>query len=560
MGRGIADITGEPADCELLGYGKSWQRSRGLHTRLRSRAFAFDSDGTRLLLIVNDLPLVFSSLHRAVLAELDYPEANVLITATHTHCGPGGYAHHLLYNLSNGFHPQTFQAIVDGMLEAAERAEADLAEATVSLAHGELHDASVNRSKVAFDRNPADDRAFFPPGGIDPQTSDLRIERGGRVDGVLNFFATHGTSMTNRNRLISSDNKGYAALHWERHVEAVDYAEPSFVSAFAQTNAGDMSPNLNRRAGSGPTEDEFANTRIIGTRQYDAAAKLLSEPGVPAVPVAGPLDARLTYVDLSACDVAPEFTSDGRMHRTSGPFAGAAALAGTDEGKGFAGFRQERNPVVDALSERVFYRSAALRDSQAPKGLAAPGALLNRVRPFIATRYPMQLLRLGPLYLIGIPGEVTVVAGLRLRRVVAGRVGADVRDVLVVGYSNGYFHYVTTPEEYDAQRYEGGSTMFGRWQLPALQQTVAGLATALHDGVPVDRGEPEPDLSAKQRPARRKPPADDPQAGRVLSGPRAEYVPGQQVRVTFAGAYPNNDLHRGGTYLDVQRLVGDVWT
>lgn len=39
VGRGIADITGEPADCELLGYGKSWQRSRGLHTRLRSRAF-----------------------------------------------------------------------------------------------------------------------------------------------------------------------------------------------------------------------------------------------------------------------------------------------------------------------------------------------------------------------------------------------------------------------------------------------------------------------------------------------------------------------------------------
>ena len=36
------------------------------------------------------------------------------------------------------------------------------------------------------------------------------------------------------------------------------------VAAFAQTNAGDMSPNLNRRPGSGPTEDEFENTRIIG--------------------------------------------------------------------------------------------------------------------------------------------------------------------------------------------------------------------------------------------------------------------------------------------------------
>ena len=27
----------------------------------------------------------------------------------------------------------------------------------------------------------------------------------------------------------------------------------------------------------------------------------------------------------------------------------------------------------------------------------------------------------------------------------------------------------------------------------------------------------------------------------------------------FAGAHPNNDLRRGGTYLEVQRQVGDGW-
>ena len=43
----------------------------------------------------------------------------------------------------------------------------------------------------------------------------LRIERDGRLVGAINWFATHGTSMTNRNMLISGDNKGYAAYHWE---------------------------------------------------------------------------------------------------------------------------------------------------------------------------------------------------------------------------------------------------------------------------------------------------------------------------------------------------------
>jgi neutral ceramidase len=165
-----------------------------------------------VLLLINDLPLVFSSLHHAVLPRLaaqygeQYTEANVLITATHTHCGPGGYSHHLLYNLSNGFHPQTFDAIVDGMLEAVARAHADVAPSTLTLAHGELHDASINRSRVAFERNPQADREFFPH-GIDPQTTVLRIERDGRVVGVINWFATHGTSMTNQNRLISSDTR-----------------------------------------------------------------------------------------------------------------------------------------------------------------------------------------------------------------------------------------------------------------------------------------------------------------------------------------------------------------
>jgi len=66
------------------------------------------------------------------------------------------------------------------------------------------------------------------PDGIDPQTTLLRIERDGAVVGAINWFATHGTSMTNENRLISSDNKGYAAYHWERLVESVDYlARPS---------------------------------------------------------------------------------------------------------------------------------------------------------------------------------------------------------------------------------------------------------------------------------------------------------------------------------------------
>ena len=569
VGRGIADITGEPAECGMMGYGKADQKSAGIHLRLRSRAFVFATENARdlaVLLVVAELPLVFDSVRQEVLRRLAerfgarYTDANTMITCTHTHCGPGGYSHHTLYNITTGgFHAKTFAAIVDGIVESIQFAHDDIAPARLSLAFGELHDASVNRSQTSFELNPDEDRAVFP-GAVDPQTTLLSIERDGRLVGAVNWFATHGTSMTNKNRLISSDNKGYAAYAWERVEHRVDYLadeQPSFIGAFAQTNAGDMSPNLNRRPGSGPTEDEFENTRIIGTRQYEAAARLLGSGDE----VRGPLDTRLVYIDLSDFAVDARFCPDGKPHRTSGPCAAAAATAGTDEGPGFFGFHQGRNPFFDTLSRQVAYRlSPELRDSQAPKGLILP-RFANRVTPLVQHRIPVQLIRLGSLYLIGLPAEITIVSGLRLRRAVAAILGAPLTHVLVAGYSNGYVHYVTTPEEYVAQRYEAGSTMFGRWELPALVQTASLLASAMRDGRPVERGTPPPDLSARAKDKRRARPDVEVGGafGDVLVPPRPAYRRGDTVRAEFVGAYPNNDLHRGGTFVEVQRPAGDSW-
>ncbi|HVS68388.1 MAG TPA: neutral/alkaline ceramidase [Mycobacteriales bacterium] len=571
VGRGISDVTGELSGCGLLGYGKADQVSKGLHTRLRTRAFIFvdAASSERVLICVSDLPLMFDSVHREVLRRLaakyadQYTDVNTMLTVTHTHCGPGGYSHHRLYNMTtHGFHPVTFQAIVDGIVEAVDRAHADIAPATLTLSRGELADASVNRSPQSFARNPESDKAHFPH-AIDPQTTLLRVERDGRVVGAINWFATHGTSMTNRNCLVSGDNKGYAAYHWERVVSGVDYLAgptPDFISAFAQTNTGDMSPNLNRRPGSGPTEDEFENTRIIGQRQADAAAALAKVAGVE---VTGGVAARTTYVDLGDVTVSPEYTGDGREHRTTPNMGGAAALAGTDEGPGFPGFKQGRNRLVDAFTRATYYRfSSRLRDSQSPKGIVLPGGVMNRLAPFVQERVPVQLLRIGRLYLIGIPGEVTITAGLRMRREVAGVVGAELDDVLVAGYSNAYIHYVTTPEEYEEQRYEGGSTLFGRWEAPALTQIAVQLATAMRDGSAVRRGDPPPDLSRRnKRDVKTKP--DKRVLGRafgdVLSAPRGRYSRGDVVEVAFAGANPNHDLHRGGTYLEVEREVDGSW-
>src|SRR5438445_13733709 len=96
VGRGISDITGEAADCAMMGYGKADQKSAGIHLRLRSRAFVFADadtpDAAPLLLVVAALPLVVDSVRQDVLRRLAddcgprYLDANTMTHCPHTHC------------------------------------------------------------------------------------------------------------------------------------------------------------------------------------------------------------------------------------------------------------------------------------------------------------------------------------------------------------------------------------------------------------------------------------------------------------------------------------------
>ncbi|OKJ49515.1 alkaline ceramidase [Streptomyces sp. CB02009] len=565
VGRGIADATGEVAEVGMMGYGRIDQQAAGLHTRLRARAFVVVAPRSdrRVLLVVVDCAMIFESVRQKVVKRLVqkygrlYHDGNVLITATHSHSGPGGYAHHLLYNLTTlGFHRKTFDAMVEGIVEAVRQAHDDTAPSDLVLSHGRLTGASINRSRAAFDRNPEADRRHFP-NAVDPQSTLLRIERHGRPVGAVNWFPVHGTSMSGENRLISGDNKGFAAYHWEHEVHDVAYRSPDtpdFVAAFAQTNSGDMSPNLDLKPPTTP--QDFANTQASGLRQYEAAAAQLHRPGTR---LTGVVDSRLVYIDLSRMTVRPEFTGDGRVHRTSKPCIGASMAAGSvEDGPAFPGLEEGENSFWDTVSDSLIYEASPdLEAAQSPKDILAPIGEANRLYPWVQERVPVMLVRIGRLYLIGIPGEVTVCAGLRLRRTVASVVGAEVEDVLVAGYANAYFHYLTTPEEYDAQHYEGGSTLFGRWQLPALQQTAHELAVSLRDGTPLPMGPPSPDLSGEVLSMQLGVVVDVPQFftsfGDILVRPRESYRAGERVEVVFAGAHPSNDLRRGRTYLEVQR-------
>src|SRR5205823_10811295 len=114
--------------------------------RQSSRAFVLEdrATGERVAFVVADIGMFFRNVHDAVVDRLDpsrWRDDNVVLTATHTHAGVGGYSGYRLYNMSTGgFRRRTFQAIVDGVVTSIERADADRAPGRLVLTRGALTD------------------------------------------------------------------------------------------------------------------------------------------------------------------------------------------------------------------------------------------------------------------------------------------------------------------------------------------------------------------------------------------------------------------------------------
>lgn len=120
-----------------------------------------------------------------------------------------------------------------------------------------------------------------------------------RPIGVLNWYSVHPTSMNNKNKLLSSDNVGYASILLEKELDSSSLiGRGAVVAAFSSTNFGDASPNTNGAhctltghkcdmltstypksdgvcMGHGPGIDDRDSCRIIGTKLFHGAMKLL---------------------------------------------------------------------------------------------------------------------------------------------------------------------------------------------------------------------------------------------------------------------------------------------
>lgn len=566
VGAGIADVTGEVAENTMFGYAEPSQVATGLQQRLHARAFSIQEPASKknVLIVVVETGAITQALHQDVLRRLHdkwnnrFNEKNVMLTATHTHSAPGGISHYFLYGLTTmGFQSKTFQAMSDGIMLAIERAVASEAPAYIRFGHSLLTDSSAQRSQTAFAKNPLAEQKLFPH-SIDPRMAVIRFERDQKTFATISFFAVHPTSLTSKNLLVSGDNKGYASYYWEfvrEHSHPRD-PQPKMIAAFANTNPGDITPNLNLKPGSGPTDDQWENARILGLRQAQAA---IATP--MSVQVSGGIDYRQKYIDMSRQTVRPEFTPDKRTHVTCPAAYKSAFAAGSSEdgggGDGLGVYEGKSNPFIAMLGTILFAPSRQLRECQGNTEIAIA---MGTAKPFPWSPevLPLQVARIGSLVLIAMPGEYTVNSGRRIRQTVAEHLQVPLNNVIFMGYTNAYDGYNTTPEEYSQQDYEGASTHFGPYSLSAWQQNAAELADALRAGTEVVSSLRPRDLSRYQMTLRTGVVYDDVPLGKhfgaVVTQPKTSYRKGEKAKAVFWGGHPKNNLRLEGTFLEVQKL------
>ncbi|XP_032047018.1 putative neutral ceramidase C [Aythya fuligula] len=581
LGAGRADCTGPVAEIPLMGYANPDQVGSGLLTRLYSRAFIVaEPDSSKQVVFVSiDIGMVSQRLRLEVLKELKskygelYRQDNVILSGTHTHSGPGGYFQYTLFWItSKGLIKPSLDAIVKGIVKSIDIAHQNLKRGRLFINRGTVENSQINRSPYSYLQNPASEQSRYSSNTDKEMVMLKMVDENGHDLGLISWFAVHPVSMNNTNHLVNSDNVGYASLLFEQEKnKGMLPGEGSFVAAFASSNLGDVSPNTkgpfcvntgescdNPQStcpmggaamcmAMGPGTDMFDSTRIIGQNIYSKAKELYANASQE---ITGPLSSAHQWVNMS--DVQVELNATHTV-KTCKPALGYSFAAGTIDGVGAFNFTQgsvEGDPFWDQIRDQLLGKpSNETKACHEPKPVLFSTGEMTWPHPWHPDIVDVQIATIGSLAIVAVPGEFTTMSGRRLREAVKLEFdshGTAGMDVVIAGLCNVYTHYITTYEEYQVQRYEAASTIYGPHTLSAYLQLYRGLARAIATNTVQDLPSgPEPPffnitsftlvpaVTSDRTPVNKT-------FGDVLQEVRQHYRVGEVAEVTFVSANPRN--------------------
>lgn len=484
-GAGRADTTPQTGYF-FMGWVRSDSVGRGVHTRLFNRALVLERGKRKVALVASDLGAVPNGMVVDAAERLrgrGFSQEDIIVSTSHTHGAPAGYFNYPAFNtvaptdetptefrVGRPADPRLYTFMVKQLATAIRRADRDREPAVAGWGSTRLLGLTDNRSIEAHLANHGIEREYgeghvgLDPQGyghtIDPRVDVLRVDKligGERVPiGMWSTFANHGTVNRPLFQYYNGDHHGSTNRLVEARIRRTGDMAPSqeVVNAYGNADEGDISSGLHR---SGPAAAEAVGRRQTGTmlRAWRLAGRDLSR--TPA------LDLRWTRVCFCG-----QQTSAGRIDDR--PVVGLPFLTGSEENRG---------PLFDETGQHYEGR-------RNPVGLGPQGHKVPAVTDFKGQAFPnavpLTTMRIDDRLIATVPGEMTADMGRRLRRTVLASAGRGVSRVVISGLANDFLQYFATPEEYDRQHYEGGSTLFGRAASVFVAEHLARLAGRMAEG------------------------------------------------------------------------------
>lgn len=462
-GVAVQDIT-PPIGIPKMGY-SAWARDAdGFRNRLKARAFYMKpKTGQPLVVVQVDLPASSLVLQRKVAQlvaqDTDVAVHNLTIHATHTHSGPGQYYSSDFYNTfgSNrpGFDPDVFDFLVQQITQAVVEAYRNQRPAKLAIGTTPLYGATKNRAMGAYVKNDnvvdkqVNDAAALR--AVNPMITLVRLDglttKGDYLPmGAFSTFAIHGTGIPPFTHPYHGDVWAFFERDLERNIS--QHYQPPWqpVHGPFEANHGDNNPNY-RMGLRGDIE-----TRRIGLALAQQSWNLFLS-----------LDDQLTdkvtlYSAQREIDVLNLREQDEKL-LCERAIVGAATVGAAKNDEVF--------PISYIPPFQRGWPDDGEGDCHAEKRWMLSVLQAWGLQP---DRYPHQIalsaFRINQLLLVGLPFEVTFEAGNRMAQAVVNvaatqATGAGIQNVVISSHTNGFFGYSTTREEYSAQWYEGGHTIYG---------------------------------------------------------------------------------------------------
>ena len=499
-GFGRADIT-PPPGVGLAGNGPEGKRAAGYRVRLFVRALVLqDARGEKVALLVADLAHVSPTLHRMTAAHVATATGltadRIVISATHTHAGPGHVYSERQYNGFGSSVPGYDTAVVNYLSDAMSRAilEADAGLRPARAAWGQvaIWGFTRNRSYAAYLENKPEPSFPFPvPAGLDPTHRavdptwtmlrvDLRNDAGDYVPaGAYSVFAIHGTANPPDGDLIDADIHGMLERGLERYIGAKLRLAPSFRNQPVLRPGGPRTP-------APPWEWRYSDSVTVAlctrsardfiTAAADSITRRLSV-------LYEQLGSRLSETQ----QVAIAFRTDslpGLRGLCASPYTGVSTTAGAEDGptrlRGWRLFGLFNLGFEEGGSAVNPHPRGCHREKRIALGETMQNLLTGKNA--LAQVAQLSVVRIGDLVLGAVPAEVTTVAGFEMKQAIRDSLlaaGGTSSAVALVGMANGYIQYVTSDAEYRAQHYEGGSTIYGPRSATVLAEQLGSLAGEL---------------------------------------------------------------------------------